>query len=500
MQQRRGLEILKNTTLGIVFKILTLILNLVSRYAFVIFLSDDLLGINGLYTNILSLLSMADFGVHAVMVYFLYEPLTQGEFSKIAEYLKLFRKVFLAIAGVLLSAGLLLLPILPTLVKGSGLPNTELREFYLYFLVNAILPYFCAHKTALLIADQKGYCTNFTLFVTNIVRIGGQIAVLYLFQSFHVYLAVMLAGTVCNNLLQSVLVKRMYPALVCDTAKIDVQSVKSILIDKTKAVFLYRMGGTLIDSTDTILISVLVGTTAVGFYSNYSMITMNIFALTGVLSQACMAGMGNFSIQASTNEKKSAFLALVTAYFFVGTVVLCGIAYVSNDFVLFWLKDAKYVLQQSFVFVLAVRLFLDVILSPNWVFREAQGLFAEAKMIRLWGALLNLILSIAMGWIWGLTGIIGATIVAKLLTTFWFEPWMIYKSVLFECVTNYWKRWGQLLLLSLSSVAVSGVMAKYLSVHIGNLGIKIIAKTAICIMVPTAFFAVKYMEWRKSRK
>ena len=476
MNNNYGKKILTNSALGILFKIMTLVLSLLSRYAFVFFLSDEHLGIQGLYTNLLSVLSMADFGINAVMIYMLYEPLATQDKKKLAALMRLFRRLYWAIAGVVLLVGALLIPLLPYVVTENLLSTEELIKYYLLFLANSAISYLGAYKSTLLIADQKGYFVNAILFASNTIRVVGQIAALYLTRDFIVFLFVMLFSTVLNNIILTWIANRQYPAIKEEKEKVDLSNTKKRLIEKTKAVFLYRIGGTLIDSTDNILISILVGTVTVGYYSNYSIITTNLFALVSVVSQAYMTGIGNRSVQADMAEKKEAFYAMMLVYFFLGTVVLCGILSVMNDFIIIWLQQEQYVLSQGFVAVIAIRLFLDIILSPNWAFREAQGLFNEAKTIRICTAALNLALSIVLGKLIGLIGIIGATAVSKVCTTLWFEPRVICKKVFNESTASYWKLWFKLIAATTCAVALSIGMTMWLDTCIQNSILKILAK------------------------
>ena len=490
MKENYGKKILTNSGLGILFKIMTLVLSLLSRYVFVFFLSDEYLGIQGLYTNLLSVLSMADFGINAVMIYMLYEPLATQDQKKLAALMRLFRRLYWGIAGVILLVGALMIPLLPYVVTENLLSSEELIKYYLFFLANSAISYLGAYKSTLLIADQRGYFVNAILFVSNTIRVIAQIVVLYLTRDFIVYLFVMLLSTVLNNIILTWIANRQYPAIKSEKAQIDLSDTKKGLIEKTKAVFLYRIGGTLIDSTDNILISILVGTVTVGYYSNYSIITANLFALVNVVSQAYMTGIGNRSVQADATEKKAAFYSMMLVYFFLGTVVLCGILSAMNDFVIIWLQKEQYVLSQGFVAVVAIRLFLDIVLSPNWAFREAQGLFNEAKSIRLCTAALNLILSVVLGKICGLIGIIGATAVSKVCTTLWFEPWVICKKVFNESTGSYWKLWLKLIAATLSAVILSTGLTIWLDAIIHHSILKILVKGVGSVVAAAGVYAV----------
>lgn len=505
-QKKISRKISKNTILGIVFKLLTMLLSLASRTVFIRFMSDECLGINGLYSNLLSVLSMADFGINAVMIYILYEPLVNEDAKRLAALVKLFKRVYYSIAGLIYFLGIALIPILPVIVSENSLPLTDLIKYYLIFLTNSALSYLGSYKSTLLIADQKGYYVNAISFYSNTTSVIIQIFVLYITHDFTTYLLVMIVGTAVNNVVLSFTANRIYPVLKNKNVSADVSDIKPILIERTKSVFLYRVGGTIIDSTDNILISIITGTVMVGYYSNYSLIATNVFALLGVLSQACMTGIGNFGVKASTENKKNAFFLMLLLYFFAGTLALCGMLSVMNDFMRIWLKQEQYILTQSFVIVLATRLFLDFVLSPNWVFREALGLFNEAKKIRLLAAGINVILSVLMGKHWGLSGIVAATTISKLLTTFWYEPRIISIKVFGESSLGYWKIWIKMAIVTAVAAVLSLYTTEWFEQWVQQPALQIFTKGMICIVIVVCLFVLfiyrekQYRELLISRK
>ena len=277
-QEKLGKKISQNALMGILFKVLTLLLSFINRSVFIMFLSEEYLGVNGLYSNILSVLSMADLGINAVMIYVLYEPLVNENKDRMVALVRLFKKLYYLIAGTIFLLGILLVPLLPYIVSKNTLVYSDLVKYYLLFLLNTVCSYIGVFKSPLLVADQKGYYVNVALFVSNAVRLTGQIVLLYFTHNYMCYLVLMIVGTVLNNAILSGIANRYYPVLKRCDISVDVSDIKPTLTEKTKAVFLYRMGGTLIDSTDNVLISIMLGTLVVGYYSNYAMITLNVFS------------------------------------------------------------------------------------------------------------------------------------------------------------------------------------------------------------------------------
>lgn len=85
---------IKNFMVGIVGQILTIVLGFASRSLFLMVLSVDYLGVSGLFSNIITLLSFAELGVGTAIVYSLYKPLAENDEKKILALMNLFKRTY----------------------------------------------------------------------------------------------------------------------------------------------------------------------------------------------------------------------------------------------------------------------------------------------------------------------------------------------------------------------------------------------------------------------
>ena len=107
----------KNIFFGYISNIVILIMGFLQRTVFIAVLGRTLLGVNGLYTDILSMLSLAELGIGTALNYSLYKPVANHDYEKIKSYMKLYKKAYLAIAGVISVIGLAVTPFLPYIIK-----------------------------------------------------------------------------------------------------------------------------------------------------------------------------------------------------------------------------------------------------------------------------------------------------------------------------------------------------------------------------------------------
>ena len=113
----------------------------VTRTIFVRKLGAEYTGVNGLYTNILTLLSLAELGIGNVLTYSLYGALHDNDHEKLKQLISYYRKLYRYIAAAVTVVGLAIVPFLGQLVK-STLPHNEVVLYYLLFLCNSVVSYF----------------------------------------------------------------------------------------------------------------------------------------------------------------------------------------------------------------------------------------------------------------------------------------------------------------------------------------------------------------------
>ena len=118
MQNRSRTEYsILNILTGIGGYFLNTIIGFVCRMVFVRCLSADYLGVNGLFTNVLTMLSLAELGVGGAIVYALYKPLAENDEAKIASLMRLYSKAYRMIGTVIAVVGLALMPFIDLIIQ-----------------------------------------------------------------------------------------------------------------------------------------------------------------------------------------------------------------------------------------------------------------------------------------------------------------------------------------------------------------------------------------------
>lgn len=445
----------KNTVLNVLFgygvQICILILSFVNRRIFLIFLHVDYLGINGLFTNILTILALAELGLDSSVVYTLYKPVSENNYPLIHSLLSYFKKIYYSITVLILIVGLALIPFLRFIIS-TDLPICDVVVYYVLFLINNVASYFVAHKVALISAFQEQRIQKvISLATTGFLQIA-HIIVLFVARNYFVYVATTLVFTFINNFIISVVCKRRYRAVFENNERVPFD--KKPILNRIKSAFLYKIGAVAVNNTDNILISALVSTNAVGFYSNYCLLTTAVQGFISIVNSSLISSIGNLA--AGENKKRQLELFYMFLLFYHCLAAICGIGFalLFNNFISIWL-GAKYVLSQSIVYVIASNFYVSNLFAPVWIFREANGLFEKVRYLVLIRAICNLLLSIVLGKVFGTFGILLATVLSLLLTIFWYEPKIIF-SVVFDAPRfDYWKKQIKYFVITFISFGVS---------------------------------------------
>lgn len=424
----------KNVATGLFNKAALMLLAFVTKTVFIRLLGAEYNGVSSLYTNILSVLALAELGVGNVLMFYLYSALDTGNEEEICALVYEFKKIYNAIIACVLTIGLALVPFLQFLVN-SSLNSTELIVYYLLYLANSVASYFVVYRTTVVKADQNEYILNNISTVSTVIMYILQLGFLCKYRNFLGYLIIQVACTIFNNLVQNYIAVKKYPYLKNKTI-VKAHLDKRTLVGNVKATFFFKVSDTILDQTDNIIISAMIGTVAVGMYSNYYMLIVYLVNIAGIIANGMVASYGNLYVEGNTEKNHTMFKVSMLLFSVYGTV--CSVCYICliQDFIPIWVGK-QYLMGNDLVYAIIVVFYLRMVTNTVWIYRSAMGLFKEVQYINVAASILNIILSIILGKKLGVSGIIVATAISRLLTSFWYEAKIVYDK-LKEPVIEYY--------------------------------------------------------------
>lgn len=425
---------IKNIGFSTYNKILSLILSFISRTVFIQYLGSGYLGLNGLFSDVLNLLSMADLGFGVAMAYSFYEPLAHDDKKKVAALVTFYKRAYTVIALVVTIVGLLLIPFLPYLINLSK-PIDHINLYYLFSLANVVASYISVYKTTILSADQRNYVVVKITMVTSIIQTILQIVVLVLFKSYLAYLIVGTFFVWFNNLYASHIASKEYPYI---NEKVELSKAdRKDIYKNISSVFIYKVSNVLLTATDNLLISVLVGTVAVGYYSNYQMIQTRVIEFYTLLFSSITASIGNLIITEGYDKRYRVFNTAQSVSFITSGIIVPCYTILISSFIGIWLGQ-KYVLDTWTTLAIGLNTYFSCVMQPLWSYREATGLYRKTKWIMVICAIENLVLSVVLGRAWGVAGILFASAFSRATTYIWYEPKILFKEYFNRGTNKYY--------------------------------------------------------------
>ena len=475
----------RNIATGTINQVIQLLFSFTARSIFIKILGAEYLGIGGLFINILQVLSLADLGFSSAIVYTLYKPIAEGDEDKQAALMGYYKKIYAIVAVVVTISGLAVVPFLKYIINlEREIPHLTL--YYLLYLANTVMSYLFIYKISITTAHQKSYLLNIYDAVFSMIQYSIQILLLVVFKNFTIYLVFQLCCTFSINLFKSYRSQLLYP-YISKKIDLDKQTKKEISLN-LQSMFIYKIGSVILFNTDSILISIFVGTLTVGYYSNYKLIIGSISVFTSIIFSSITAIMG--SINASGDREKQFFMFKVLDFVGFWVFSFCSICFfiLMNDFIFLWIGRG-YLLNFTVVLAMILNFYLPGSIHSVAVFRDTTGIFKQTKYIFLTTALLNLILSLVFGKLFGLAGILYATVAARILTNLWFEPYILYKSYFKVSPRVYFLQKARYVLAFLAAALIVYLISSIFNAHtIGDFIIKMI----ICTVAANGLFLLLF--------
>lgn len=494
MNEGRINKVIRNTKYAIFMKFTETIFAFLLRTIFVRTLSTVYLGINGVFSNILTVLCLMDLGVMSAISFTLYKPLVENDKLKINLLMNLFKKLYRNIGILICLIGFCLTPFLDfILTLPEDLPNIYI--IYWLNIGNTAITYFLAYKRILLIADQKAYIDYRISLVFKITRFFALSIVLIVFHNFILYLALDILNTLLCNLVASIQVSKMYPFLKekinCKLPKQE----KDNLWKYMKAGVLNKVGQTVVTSTDNIIISTFISTVTVGLYSNYLLIISGVETCIFMLFSSITSSVGNLSASKDIGIKKTkeVFENLGVVNHIISTISCVGLVSLLNPFIKLWLGD-KYLLSQNVVIICVINLYIQLNMNSISNFMGARGDMYYINRYRpLLEAIINLVASILLVKYTnlGIIGVFLGTTISFFFGRLWMDARTLYKYWFKEPFINYIRDYVFKFLITVAISIVSFFICDTIFSFTGNNAIIFIGLMVLTMLISSiALFCI----------
>ncbi len=479
----------KNIIWSFAGRIVNILLPFVTQTCLIYILGVQYVGLNGLFTSVLTILSLTELGIGSALVFSMYRPIAERDDAKVCALLAFYRKCYHIIGCVILTVGLILLPFIRHLISGDVPDDVNVYILYVIYLLNTVLSYFLfAYKTSLLNACQMVDVISGVDILTNITKCALQFVGLLLIPSYYMFVWVIPLTTVMRNIGVEIWTRRKYPNYFCQgkLLPVDVHEI----FENVKGLFLQSIGNVVLTSVDNIVISIFLGLTVLGQYNVYLYIHTALVGLVGVISSSIIPVAGN-SVAVEDNEKNFQNFRQFTLLWMcvVAWCAICELCLI-QPFILLWAGD-KMLLNNGIAVLFALYFYSNKIGDMVWVYKSASGIWKEGRYVPIISAAVNLSTNLLMiRWI-GLTGVLISTILSLFFITIPFGS-----RVLFRVYFDYEHAWREYLVTHIKHIfltAVIGLSLYWICMKIPLDGILCLAvRGVLCLIVPIPILWLVY--------
>lgn len=492
MQQDANKKLLQwNIVISMLSQVISLLINLISKRVICIYLNVDYLGLQSLYSNFCDVLSFAYFGAGTAMLFSFYAPLAKGDKDRLAVIYKHYDNIYRKMTWIVFGAGLGT-TLLAVFSVNDQINNLEVAITFLTFMMSIVLYNRHMVRNYFIQADQRRY---FVVAVTSGVDAAAlivEVLVLKIFRSYEAFVICILIKNLLINYIFGRYLKAKYSYLFVESGFLEEEEAKGIRSNISDMV-MYRFGKVLISNTDNIFISRLINMTMAGIYSNYQFIIAGIISLVAAFYEAITARVGQMlSIRGKEEQYKDfRFYSFLNSWM-TGATMIC-FYYLVQDFIKIWMNSVEQ-LSMGIVIIILINYYLEVCRFSTKMYRESAGLFQNIKQMILIKGGMNIILSLILGKIWGLSGILIATTISSAVTLFWYEPLVVYryfsKSYLNELYYQF---------ITLLQMAASFFVTGFVVEHLSGVGIlNFLIKAVVCGIVVNLCYLLFYFIFRKN--
>ena len=488
MKIERTKNATRNIFFGIVLKIYQIVIPFLMRTAMIYFMGIQYLGLNSLFTSVLSVLNLAELGVGGAMVFSMYKPIADDDNATICALMNLYKVYYRIIGGVIAVLGVVLTPFVPHLIKGDVPQGINVYVLYLLNLSATVLSYWLfAYKNSILQAHQRNDVVSKVTLITNTLQYSIQILVLWLLHDYYVYVIVALITQALTNITTAYVANKLYPQFKAE-GRVPEQDVK-VINKRIRDLFTSKIGAVVVNSADTLVISAFLGLTVLAVYQNYYYILTSVIGFVTIIFSSCTAGIGN-SLVVETQEKNFKDLKKFT-FIIAWIACVCSCCFLSlfQPFMKIWVGE-DLMLEYSAVLCFVVYYFIYEINQLLNLYKDAGGIWHEDRFRPLVTACANLGLNLILVRFWGIYGVLLSTVISMLLVGM---PWLFHNlfTTLFDrkWFPGYLKKVLLYFAYSVLICILSTVICN--SINLGKWS-TLFLRLIICLIIPNVSFLVIY--------
>lgn len=495
MKLERTKNSMRNAFYGMTYKLISIVMPFIVRTVFIRTLGVEFLGLNSLFTSVLTVLNLTELGFSSAVVFCMYKPIAEDNTEEVNALLAFYKKVYLYIGLIISAIGLILIPFLPHLVKGSYPDNIDVVVVYLIYLINTVISYFLfAYLGSLITAFQReDIISKINIIITTLMYLS-QIMMLVTVKNYYAYILIMPLFTVINNIRTAIIAKKMFPQYK-PVGRISDESKREIK-EKVSGLVIFKICYVSRNAFDSIFISMFLGLADTAIYNNYYYIMNAVVGITSVLTSSVLAGAGNSVASDSVEKNYSDMNKMNFIYMWIAGWFTACMLCIYQHFMQIWVGiDLMYPF--AVVVLLCVYFYILKMGDVRYIYEQAKGLWWEYRYRSIAETVGNVFLNYLLGRFFGVYGIIIATILTLFFINYFYGAKVIFKAYFVkQNIHQYFLQNGLYALTAICACVITYLMTIYIPYTWWGFGVRLL----LCLIVPNVVLFVLLFKTKMFRE
>ena len=401
-----------NVAIGIISLFFTTILGFINSRFFAMNIGVEISGLNNVFTNIISIMSVTELGIAGAINYNLYKPVHDKDYIKISQIMSFYKKCYILIGAIILCISLIISNYVFFFIENSTLTKTYIQLTFILCALSTVFSYFLAYHRNLFYVFQDNYITLVIDSIIRIITLALQLIVVILYKNYVLYLIINLVSNVLSNLIIAFISKAKYKEVKLNIKPLD-KSLEKKVFNDVKSLAVIQVTSALINFTDSLIISKILGIIIAGIYSYYAQIIVILTNLINMIFNSLGASIGNLLAENNRENIKNVLHFLSYLCIFMGLILASGIINVFQSFVIFWL-GTDFLIPISVIFILGINFYIMIQRQVITYYLRTGGYHKNLVIPLLIEASINLLISISLSLKYGLIGVFIGTLISAI--------------------------------------------------------------------------------------
>ncbi|GMB10263.1 MAG: oligosaccharide flippase family protein [Candidatus Improbicoccus devescovinae] len=493
---------IKNSVINVIWNcICYFVLMLTSfflRQAFVRILDLNLVGIDGIFTNIISILSVVELGLGISISYKIYKPIAQKDWQKVADILNFIKKIYLVISVLMFFLGV----IISFFVANVSTINIVFSKIWIIkifvlYVLDVISSYLFFHRRIMFISDQKSYINSIVRSIVLVIFFCFQILNLIYFQSFKNYLFLKICARITENLIIYVFFDKYYKNINLKHAMKFSENEKLEIINDMKAMFFHRIGGACIRQISSLVVFLLLPLRVNGVYSNYVLIITALLGISNEFFNGISASFGNLAHTENTKKIHDNFNILYFINYIVYSLMVTIFFEIVNPFMKIWIAKENVIFSTGTIIIISIYLYLCGMKQCLDMAKASCGIYVQDRFFPIIETVINFGFSYILTKIYGISGVFLGNILSLLLVPFVTQPYFVYKIIFKKKSVDYYKRYIIYIISFISCLFLSNCIISFLRF---SSWMQIFVNILVCLIVNLGVNLILFKKTREFKK